>query len=68
VLPLNTDNTICGHPTVNGSTRPVIKDYELSTAIGKNNYNIGAKHTNENINEDVYPNVYKHWDINYSCL
>lgn len=61
------DNTICGHPTVNVGTPPVSKEYILLEAIGRTNYSIKDKNTLKNIDEDIYPNVFKHWEIDYSC-
>lgn len=61
------NNLICPHSTINANVPEKKKTYTLKTAINKPTFSIGAKNTHPDINEDIYPNIYKHWTIDYTC-
>jgi hypothetical protein len=61
------NNNVCPHGTVNADTPPISKVYQLNSLLGRNNVTLEGKNTLPDVNEDIYPNVYKHWKLEYSC-
>jgi hypothetical protein len=62
------NNTVCPHVTINASTTPAWKTYTLRSALGKNAHRVvDTKNLDPDVNEDPYPGVYKHWEIQYTC-
>lgn len=62
------NNTVCPHVTINASTTPTWKTYTLRSALGKTSHRVvDAKNFDPDVNEDPYPGVYKHWEIQYTC-
>lgn len=61
------DTTSCPHPTVNANTRMYDKHYALpSKYVGAQTSTVsGGMHIV--VGEDPLPNVYKQYEINYSC-
>ena len=58
------DNKLCPHPTVNSSTKPIFKTYPLL------NYPEIVKSgiiSNNNLKDDPYGGVYKHYSVDYTC-
>jgi hypothetical protein len=60
------NNSICPHPTVNASTSPREKTYQMTPGC-LNTPSCTLGNYNSTLQEDIYPNVYKHWEINYQC-
>jgi hypothetical protein len=59
---------VCPHRSVGALTQSRFKDYTLFRAIGQSSYSLGEKESDVDINEDIYPGVYKHWKITYNCV
>jgi hypothetical protein len=62
------NNAICPHPTVSAYTQSKFKDYSLSRAIGQSSYTMDNMTSDVDINEDIYPRVFKHWKVTFSCI
>lgn len=54
------DNSICPHPTVNSSTPSVFKTYPVTPGMDS----ISGIDT---VKDDPYPDVFKHYTVNYTC-
>ncbi|KAI9138499.1 hypothetical protein BKA69DRAFT_1091544 [Paraphysoderma sedebokerense] len=59
------DNGLCPHVTVSSNTRPQFATRQLNDANGKQSASVIV--SNESFGSDVYPSVYKHGLISYSC-
>ncbi|NBP58348.1 hypothetical protein EBU71_17815 [bacterium] len=57
------NNNVCPHPTITGNQAQGFKRQPISDATGKNSFS-GISITSLG---DPVPNVFKHWEVNYTC-
>jgi hypothetical protein len=58
------NNNVCPHPTITGNQAQGFKRQPISDATGKNSFS-GISTTSLG---DPVPNVFKHWEVTYSCI
>ena len=60
------DNSTCPHVTINPGVAPKVKSYPItSSCVGKSSCTMSSY--NSTFGEDIYPNIYKHWEVDYTC-
>lgn len=62
------NNKVCPHGSVNENTEPRQKLYMLKSAEGKNSFEFSNINSHPDVNEDIYPGVVKHWEVEYNCI